>query len=89
MKADNSAALYSQGAQELLLNDKRDFLVHTSFAGLVSSFEEHQKQGLLAVPGERLLLETDSRYLPTVDCRVGNTPHHVGDVALLLSKVRQ
>ncbi|GFO42938.1 3'-5' ssDNA/RNA exonuclease tatd, partial [Plakobranchus ocellatus] len=58
--------------------------VYASFSGLVSSFEEHQKQGLRAVPGDRLLLETDSPYLPTGGRGVGNTPHHVGDVAKLV-----
>ncbi|GFO30241.1 tatd family mg-dependent DNAse [Plakobranchus ocellatus] len=52
-------------------------------------FEEHQKQGLRAVPVDRLLLETDSPNLPTVGRGVGNTPHHVGDVAMLVSQVRQ
>ncbi|GFO50585.1 3'-5' ssDNA/RNA exonuclease tatd [Plakobranchus ocellatus] len=62
---------------------------YARFSGLVSSFEEHQKQGLRAVPGDRLLLETDSPYLPTVGRGVGNTPHHVGHVAMLVSQVRQ
>ncbi|GFO22997.1 3'-5' ssDNA/RNA exonuclease tatd [Plakobranchus ocellatus] len=63
--------------------------VYASFSGLVSSFEDHQKQGLRAVPGDRLLLETDSPYLPTVGRGVGNSPHHVGHVAMLVSQVRQ
>ncbi|GFO21467.1 3'-5' ssDNA/RNA exonuclease tatd [Plakobranchus ocellatus] len=63
--------------------------VYASFSGLVSSFEVHQKQGLRTVPGDRLLLHTDSPYLPTVGRGVGNTALHEGDIALLVSQVRQ
>ncbi|GFO25532.1 vacuolar protein sorting-associated protein 13d [Plakobranchus ocellatus] len=57
---------FSGGAVAFAKWQKRFPHVYASFSGLVSSFEEHQTQGLRAVPGDRLMLETDSPYLPTV-----------------------
>ncbi|GFR71218.1 3'-5' ssDNA/RNA exonuclease TatD [Elysia marginata] len=63
--------------------------VYASFSGLVTSFTEDQKRGLKGVPAERLLLETDAPYLPTVGKKNDNTPHHLGDVAVAVASVRE
>ncbi|GFO33014.1 D-aminoacyl-tRNA deacylase [Plakobranchus ocellatus] len=59
-----------------------------SFSGLVDSFNEHQKQGLQAVPANRLLLETDLTPNAYTKGRF-NTPRRIGEVATLVSQVRQ
>ena len=63
--------------------------VYASFSGLVTSFTESQKLGLRGVPADRLLLETDSLYLPTKGTKNDNTPHHIRDVAALVAEIRQ
>ena len=63
--------------------------VYAGFSGLVTSFTESQKLGLRGVPADRLLLETDSLYLPTKGTKNDNTPHHIGDVAALVADIRQ
>ncbi|RUS80029.1 hypothetical protein EGW08_012199 [Elysia chlorotica] len=65
-----------------------------SFSGLTSSFNEYQREGLRAVPLERLLLETDSPHLVVSGCdsedpnkRVNN-PCYLGSVAKVVADIR-
>ena len=60
--------------------------VYASISGMVARFNPRQKQGLREIPSDRLLLETDSPYLPIVGKE--NRPHFVGDVASLVAAHR-
>ncbi|KAK3801678.1 hypothetical protein RRG08_033864 [Elysia crispata] len=60
--------------------------VYASISGMVARFNPRQKQELQEIPLDRLLLETDSPYLPIVG-KV-NMPHFVGDVASLVAAHR-
>ena len=57
------------------------------FTLTVKGFEEGQKRGLRAVPGTRLLLESDSPHLPDVAGSV-NHPAHLFRVAEEVARVR-
>ena len=57
--------------------------MYASISGMVARFNPRQKQGLREIPLDRLLLETDSPYLPIVG-KV-NRPHFLGDVASLVA----
>ena len=52
--------------------------------GAAGSFREEQIQGLASIPADRLLLETDSPYLPVGPSTV-NTPAYLGDVASVIA----
>ena len=60
--------------------------VYASISGMVARFNPRQKQELREIPLDRLLLETDSPYLPIVG-KV-NMPHFVADVASLVAAQR-
>ena len=60
-----------------------------SFSGLVRTFNPDQIQALRVCPLERMLLETDSPHLSVrPEVRV-NTPEHLGEVALLVARLRE
>ncbi|GFO46545.1 3'-5' ssDNA/RNA exonuclease tatd [Plakobranchus ocellatus] len=82
---------FSGGADVVARWQRRFPNSYMSFSGLVDSFNEHQKRGLEVVPANRLLLETDCPYLTPNSYIKGqvNTPHRIGEVATLVSQVRQ
>ena len=59
------------------------------YTGMVGRFTRQQKEGLMRVPANRLLLETDSPYLAPVTNVEINTPAYLGEVAHLVAQVRQ
>ena len=59
------------------------------FTGKVSSFSSEQLFGLQSVPADRLLIETDSPYMPVHSRLKTNTPAHIGDVAQLVARARE
>ena len=59
-----------------------------SFSGLVRNFNPEQIQALRVVPSDRLLLETDSPYLPLrreIRC---NVPGYLGETAQVVARIR-
>ena len=58
------------------------------FTGLVLKFKPPQKDGLKAVPMNRLLVETDSPYLSPIPTVTVNTPAYLGEVAYLVAQIR-
>ena len=80
---------FSGGHVVLSRWQKRFPNVYASFLRLVTSFSESQKLELRGRPTDRLLLETDSPYLPTKGTKNDNTPHHIGDVAALVAEIPQ
>ena len=63
-----------------------DFLnTYFGFTARVTSFNWEQWEGLRAIPLNRLLIETDSPYMPVN--RV-NTPAYIGDIAEVVAQVR-
>lgn len=61
---------------------------HFGFTGITRHFSREQKEGLKAVPLNRLLLETDSPYLHPVSSKYFNTPAFLGDVGMLVANAR-
>ena len=55
------------------------------FTAIVRSFDTEQVDALKAVPSNRLLLETDSPYMPVSGQNV-NTPAFIGDVATIIAR---
>lgn len=60
-----------------------------SFSMLCKGFNREQKQGLIAVPEHRLLLETDSPYLSLTSDIQANHPRYLGNVALIVAGSRE
>ena len=60
---------------------------HFGFTTRVSSFNGRQQEALRVVPGNRLLIETDSPYMPGSGKEV-NTPAYLGDVARTVAECR-
>ena len=60
-----------------------------SFSMLCKGFNREQKQGLIAVPEHRLLLETDSPYLSLTSDIQANQPRYLGNVALIVAGLRE
>ena len=58
------------------------------FTARVTSFNWEQREGLRAVPLNRLLLETDSPYMPVDRDNRVNIPAYIGDVAEVVAQVR-
>lgn len=56
-------------------------------SGRVRSMLDTQQEGVRAIPQDRILVETDSPYLP---CGVGRpmTPKHIGKVYQLVATIR-
>lgn len=61
--------------------------VYVGVSGRVSSMLDTQQEGVRAIPQDRILVETDSPYLP---CGVGRpmTPKHIGKVYQLVATLR-
>jgi Tat protein secretion system quality control protein TatD with DNase activity len=57
------------------------------FSSMVKGFGDRQRRGLKAVPGNRLLLESDSPHLPDVSGSI-NHPAHLFRVAEEVARVR-
>ena len=62
--------------------------VYFGFTARVTSFNTEQIDGLRAVPTNRLLLETDSPYMPVEGQNRVNTPAYIGDVGEVVARVR-
>ncbi len=62
---------------------------HFSFSGQVVHFNDQQVEALRLVPHDRLLIETDSPYLPVQRSLRINTPAYIGDVANEVARLRQ
>ncbi|XP_063955190.1 uncharacterized protein LOC135154056 [Lytechinus pictus] len=61
---------------------------YVSFSGLLRVFTSDQLSALRHCPSERLLIETDSPYLP-LRTNVGvNTPNYIGDIAAAIAEIR-
>ncbi|XP_041479113.1 uncharacterized protein LOC121426781 [Lytechinus variegatus] len=61
---------------------------YVSFSGLLRVFTSDQLSALRHCPSERLLIETDSPYLP-LRTNVGvNTPNNIGDIAAAVAEIR-
>ena len=58
------------------------------FTARVTSFNQEQRDGVRAVPEDRILLETDSPYMPTHRNVRVNTPAYIGDVAESVALIR-
>jgi Tat protein secretion system quality control protein TatD with DNase activity len=58
------------------------------FSSMLKGFGDRQRRGLNAVPGNRLLLESDSPHLPDVAGSV-NHPAHLFRVAEEVARVRE
>ena len=58
------------------------------FTAPVTSFNQEQRDGLRAVPEDRILLETDSPYMPTHRNVRVNTPAYIGDVAESVAQIQ-
>ncbi|MCG7867848.1 MAG: TatD family hydrolase, partial [Candidatus Thiodiazotropha taylori] len=61
---------------------------HFGFTARVSTFSGDQLEGLKSVPIDRILLETDSPYMPVSRELKANTPVYIGDVAQIVAKKR-
>ncbi|MES9881149.1 MAG: TatD family hydrolase, partial [Sedimenticola sp.] len=60
-----------------------------SFAGKVRRFNNAQREALRRVPIDRLLVETDSPYLPVLAGLRTSTPAYTGDVANAVASIRR
>ncbi|MES9882213.1 MAG: TatD family hydrolase [Sedimenticola sp.] len=60
-----------------------------SFAGKIVHFDSAQREAMRRVPLERLLIETDSPYLPMVAGLRTTTPAYIGEVASLVANIRR
>lgn len=58
------------------------------FTARASTFNHFQLEGLRAVPHDRILVETDSPYMPVDGENRTNTPAYIGDVAQLIARLR-
>nr|XP_054752878.1 3'-5' ssDNA/RNA exonuclease TatD-like [Lytechinus pictus] len=57
--------------------------------GTVLGFSETQKDGVLRIPDDRLLLETDSPYLALHGLKRPNSPMYIGDIAREVARIRR
>ena len=62
--------------------------VYFGFTALVKKFTSIQLDGVRAIPLDRILLETDSPYLPPREDLYVNTPNYIGEVAELVAGIR-
>ena len=62
---------------------------HFGYTGKVARFIKSQREAVRRVPIERVLIETDSPYLPVHAGQKINTPVYLGDVANLVASIRQ
>ena len=60
-----------------------------SYSGLSKTFGKEQIDALSMVPENRLLVETDSPYLPVHGTGKSNLPSRLGEVVLLISSMRR
>ena len=58
------------------------------FTARASTFNQFQLEGLRSVPHDRILVETDSPYMPVEGENHTNTPAYIGDVAQLIARLR-
>lgn len=58
------------------------------FTARASTFNQFQLEGLRSVPHDRILVETDSPYMPVDGENRTNTPAYIGDVAQLVARMR-
>ena len=61
---------------------------HFGFTAKVSLFNDPQIEGLRTVPNDRILLETDSPYMPVSRHHGTNTPAYLGDIARMVAHHR-
>ena len=59
-----------------------------SVGGIVKTLTPEHLEGLRAIPTDRLLLETDSPYLPLDPTMWVNTPRYLGDIAVAVAQAR-
>ena len=57
-------------------------------AGLVRSFSDRSKRAVRSIPGDRILLETDSPHLAVHRGLRCNTPGHLADVGQVVAPLR-
>ena len=62
---------------------------HFGFTGKMARFRKEQREALKSIPLDRILVETDSPYLPVLPGQRINTPAYIGDVAAEAAKIRQ
>ena len=60
-----------------------------SYSGISKTFGKEQIDALSMVPEDRLLVETDSPYLPVHGSGKSNLPSRLGEVARLISSMRR
>jgi TatD DNase family protein len=58
------------------------------FTGKVAHFNSAQREALLRVRSERLLLETDAPYMPPLRKLRTTSPAYIGDVAAIVASAR-
>ncbi|MES9885131.1 MAG: TatD family hydrolase [Sedimenticola sp.] len=61
---------------------------YVGFTGLVQRFDRMQRDTLKQVRADRLLVETDSPYLPMMKDLIRTTPAYIGEVASLVARIR-
>ena len=61
---------------------------HIGFTAKVSPFNDPQTEVLRAIPNDRILLETDSPYMPMSLHHGTNTPAYLSDIARMVSHHR-
>ena len=58
------------------------------FTARASTFNHFHLEGLRSVTHDRILVETDSPYMPVEGENHANTPAYIGDVAQLIARLR-
>lgn len=89
-RAADSHTLLHRGGLNSSLRWRAIYLnCYFGFTGLGEKFCKGQREALLRVPSDWLLLKSDAQYMPMLPGLLHSSPAYVGEIAQLVLEIRQ